>query len=1043
MTVRTAGCAAAILALLGTASLARRSDGPPYSPADSLATMQLEDGYRIEVVASEPDVQSPVAMDIDERGRLFVAEMPGYPLDTRPTGRIKVLDDTDGDGRYDRSRVFADGLVLPTGVMRWKRGVLVTSAPDLLYLEDRDDDGRADTRQVIITGFARTNPQHMVNGPVYGLDNWIYLAHEGPAEAVIYKDLFGDRGSPLRWPDHPERPELPTLRSGVRLRPDAGLLERLAGNSQYGHGFDAWGRYFTNDNANHARHEVIEAAWLARNPDLRLDSAMADIPDHGEAAQVFPITKRPTFELLTESGEFTSACAITPYTGGAFPEKDGPSLFVAEPVHNLVHRDVLSPDGATFVARRATEGREFLAAGDSWFRPVFLYVGPDGSLFIVDYYRPRIEHPEWTSSDLQKDRSPLYVGQDRGRIYRVSALNAPRTSEPVPDLSRASDGALVRALEAPGAWMRRTAQRLLVDRRSRDAVEPLRALAGSSSSALARVHALWTLDGLGALDEQSIERALRDDTAGVRENAVRLAETRLRESPTPASRLVDMTGDPDARVRFLVLGALGWIDSDEARAARSRLLFSQIDDVWMQRAALSAGSDQSAALFEAAMRPGSEVLSRQTDARAAFVRQLASITGARQRADEIRRAIASVAPESETPPRSAEWPAEAGASGAWWRAAVLEGLAQGARDGDSAAEVLAHSRAALLALQRDDDASVRAGALDLLRLAGPGQDAAWREAVQQAIELAQQRGADADRRADAIALAALDHPEQRAEWFAGFVSPHEPERVQVAAVLALGRFDPKALQARGKQQRGGAGSSRLGPLSSSRDLGQFLLARWPELTPGVRSHAADVLLDDSVRARLLVDALRDGRVQAWSLGFWQKQALVLYSDPEIRRDARAVLEEDPRQRGVTVKRYAAALDLEGNPERGAQVFTRICAVCHRLEGKGGDLGPDLGTVRHRPPLNLLSDILLPSQSIAQHYETYVVERTDGRTEAGVLSAETPNAITLKQGGGRDVVIRRADIRKMSVSPRSTMPADLDKAISPDEMADLLAYIRGQ
>jgi putative heme-binding domain-containing protein len=495
-------------------------------------------------------------------------------------------------------------------------------------------------------------------------------------------------------------------------------------------------------------------------------------------------------------------------------------------------------------------------------------------------------------------------------------------------------------------------------------------------------------------------------------------------------------------VRFLVLGALGWIDSDEARAARSQLLFSQIDDVWMQRAALSAGSDQATALFDVAMRPGSEVLSRHSDARAAFVRQLASIIGARQRADEIRRAIASVAPESRTPARSAEGSGGADASGAWWRAAALEGLAQGARDRPSAAGVLADSRPALLALQRDDDPSVRAGALDLLRLSGPGQDAAWREAVQQATELARQRGADAGRRADAIALAALDHPERRAEWFAGFVSPHEPERVQVAAVLALGRIDPKALEARGTRQRA-AGSSRLRPLSSSRDLGRFLLTRWPELTPGVRSHAADVLLDDSVRARLLVDALRDGRVQAWSLGFWQKQALVLYGDPEIRRDARAVLEEDPRQRGATVKRYAAALDLEGNPERGAQVFTRICAACHRVEGKGGDLGPDLGTVRHRPPLNLLSDILLPSQAIAQHYETYLVERTDGRTEAGVLSAETPNAITLRQGGGRDVVIRRADIRKMSVSPRSTMPADLDKVISPDEMADLLAYIRGQ
>ena len=477
MTHRVLVCCSGLLLLLEAGSVARRADGPPYSPADSMATMQVEAGYRIELVANEPDIESPVAMDVDEQGRLFVVEMPGYPLDTRPTGRVKLLEDTDGDGRFETSRVFADGLTLPTGVMRWKKGVLVTAAPDLLYLEDTNGDGRADVRTVVITGFAVTNPQHMVNGPLYGLDNWIYLAHEGPATAVIYKDVFGDRGTALSWPGHPHRPTLTTDRRGVRLRPDAGLLERTGGASQFGHGFDAWGRYFTTENADHARHEVMPAAWLARNPDLRLDSAMAQIPDHGAAAQVFPISRRPNFELLTGAGEFTSACAITPYTGGAFPETDGTSLFVAEPVHNLLHRDVLTPAGATFVAKRAEPRREFLAAADAWFRPVFLSIGPDGALYVVDYYRPRIEHPEWTSSDLQKDPSPMYEGRDRGRIYKVVRADAPASRPAAPNLGTAGDVDLVRALESPNLWWRRTAQRLLVDRQSRQAIAPLQAMA--------------------------------------------------------------------------------------------------------------------------------------------------------------------------------------------------------------------------------------------------------------------------------------------------------------------------------------------------------------------------------------------------------------------------------------------------------------------------------------------------------------------------------------------------------------------------------------
>jgi putative heme-binding domain-containing protein len=569
-------------------------------------------------------------------------------------------------------------------------------------------------------------------------------------------------------------------------------------------------------------------------------------------------------------------------------------------------------------------------------------------------------------------------------------------------------------------------------------------MATSSPSPLARLHALWTLEGLDALDDSSIAAALRDATAGVRENAVRLAEPRLRSSSALSSQLVGMTDDPDARVRFLVLGALGWIDTPEAAAAHSRLLFAEIDDVWMQRAGLSAGSDQAAALFEAAVRPGSEVLARYSEGRVAFIRQLASILGARQKPEEIHRTIGSVLAEASTTGRSDAAAGDLDSGDEWWRAAALEGLAQGARDRRSAAATLSRSRDALVTLQRDDNAGVRAGALDLLRLCGAGQGPAWEEAVRRAVALADRQDAEPSRRADAIAFAALDHPERRAKWFASFASPHEPEAVQAAGVLALGRIDPKLLgRPRGKVAAPADNSSGQTRIASSDDIGRFLLTRWPALTPEVRSHAADVLLGDAARARLLVAAMRDGRIQPWTLGFWQKQSLVLHRDPEIRKAARAVLEEDPRQRGATVKRYAAALDLEGHADRGERVFSRVCAACHRLDGKGGDLGPDLATVRHRPPLTLLSDILLPSQSIAQHYETYVVERTDGRTEAGVLSAETPAAITLRQGGGREVVIRRTDIRKMSVSPRSTMPSDLDKVISPDEMADLLAYVRGR
>ena len=1026
--------AAALVAMLATTvAVARHRQAapvdPPFSPSDSMATMRVAPGFRIELVAAEPDVQSPVAIDIDENGRMFVVEMPGYPLDTSPTGRIKLLEDTDGDGRMDRSRVFADGLVLPTGVMRWRRGVLVTAAPDLLYLEDSDGDGRADRRTVVVTGFAFTNPQHTVNSPVYGLDNWIYLAHEGPAEAIIYRDLFGDRGRPLTWPGRPDAPAVHPRNRSVRLHPVSGALEPLSGSSQFGHGFDAYGRYFTNDNSSHARHEVIAARYLARTPQLLLASSMQELPEHGAAARIFPVTRRPTFELLTEVGQFTSACAITPYTGGAFPDAGGGLLFVAEPVHNLVHRDVLSQAGATFTARRLDREREFLAAGDSWFRPVNLSVGPDGALYVVDYYRARIEHPEWTSSDLQKNPESLAEGRDRGRIYRVVAEGPLPAGRP-PALGAAPTETLVRALAHANGWWRKTAQRLLVDRADRGAVAALAAMAAGSDSPVGRLHALWTLEGLNALDTSLVLRALDDASPGVRENAIVLAERRLGSAPALAARLQRLEHDPDPRVRFQVLASLGFLDTPEVRSAQQRMLLAHIEDPWMQVAALSGSSERALQYFDEAVAEGSAVTERASMGRASWLRHVASIVGARQNATEVGRVLAVVG-------------RAAAPDGSWWRTAVLDGLLHGARGHVTTMKTVGSSREVLVALQADPSSSVRRAALELLRIAGPGESAAWREAVARALADAKRPAVDSARRADAVAFAALDRPERRLRWFQSLITPQEAEPVQVEAVRALGRVDREDLERYTftLQERTPDAADRIAREISPEGIGRFLLARWPQFTPAIRREAADVLIADERRARLLLAAMKRGVVQSWTLDFWQKRNLVMHDDERLRAEARALLEEDPRRRGRTVKRYAAALDLAGDPARGRQVFDRVCASCHAIGGAGSDLGPDLATVRHRPPLALLGDILLPSQSIAQRYETYIVERMSGGAEAGVLGGETSAAITLRQGEGRQVTIPRSEIRSMRVLPQSSMPSDLDKLITPEEMADLLAFIR--
>jgi putative membrane-bound dehydrogenase-like protein len=975
-------------------------DGPPYSPERSMQTMQLQDGFRIELVASEPDVQSPVAMDIDEDGRMFVVEMPGYPLDVSPSGRIKLLEDRDDDGNFETARVFADSLVLPTGVMRWKRGLLVTAAPDVLYLEDTDNDGRADHRRVVLTGFPRTNPQHTVNSPLYGLDNWIYVANQGAAGAVIYKELFGDRGTRVSFPDRPNGDGIDRPDSTVRFRPDTYQVEATAGESQFGHSFDAYGRYFGNDNSHHLWHEVLAARYLRRNPHLLAGRAVHDVPDHGAAATVFSITRRPTFELLTEAGEFTSACAPTLYLGGAFPRGDAVPAFVAEPVHNLIHRDEVAPSGATFTARRAMADREFLAAADAWFRPVNLYVGPEGALYIVDYYRGRIEHPEWTSSHTHRDSSSMYEGRDRGRIYRITheSMAGRRTARP--RLGQAPVGELVAALNRDNLWWRRTAQRLLVDRQDASARPLLEELARERHSAAGRLHALWTLHASAQLQASVITSALKDEDPGVRENAITLAELSSMEGL--ASQLEEMAADPDARVRFQVLAALGGFSTPEAVAAHERLLLAHVDDEWMQIAGLTTNPSRAPDLLDRAVASAT-ASGASAEQRARFVRRLAAIIGARSELAEIAALTERIA-QGDTD------------SDRWWRAAALHGLADGTDGRDAARPSLRRSRRALLALAGSPASDVRRGALRLLATVKDlGVDPVALREVADAERIAERRGSDPDRRADAITLLSLDRTRDRRALLRSLITTREPEVVQIAALRALAK-------------RPGAA------------IGRFLLFRWGHFTPAVRAEAADAMLDDRQRTRQLVEALADGRVKPWTLDFGNKRDLLMNRDAGIRARARELLEGDPARRAALVARYAKALDLGGEVSRGRQVFERACVACHAMGGAGGEVGPDLATIRHRPPMLLLGDILFPSQAIAQKYETYVVERASGATVVGVMAGQTPTAITLRQGPGQEITIARRDIRRLVVSGESSMPVGLDKQITPEEMADLIAFL---
>jgi putative membrane-bound dehydrogenase-like protein len=599
-----------LAALAALALLQARDVKSPLAPGEALREFRLEAGLRIEPVASEPEIESPVAMAFDEDGRLFVAEMTDYPTagTGKPLGKIKLLEDRDGDGRYERSTVFADGLLMVNGVMPWKGGVYVTAAPHILYLKDTDGDGRADLREEAYEGFAVQNPQLRVSFPTLGIDNWIYVAN-------------GARGGKIRPVKGPGSP-VDIGGQDFRFDPVRIRHEPVTGFGQFGLTFDAWGRRFTCTNRNHVIPIVMPNRYAARNPFLAPPAARTDNQGAGGAARVYPISRNKTL-AASHAGHFTASCGVHVYGGDLLPEAFRGAVFTCEPTGNLVHQEILAPNGASFDHRPAREGVEFLASADNWFRPVSLAGGPDGALYVVDFYRAEVEHPEWVPKDLHY-RYDWTARKDMGRIWRIVPEKRPPARRPAA-LSKLPARELADLLSSPNGWTRMTAHRLLLERQDRDAWAPLRQ-AAASADPHARVHAAWLLEGHGALDLDLVLRLLQDPHPRVRENAAKLSERWASASRPVQERLGALADDPDGQVRFHAALVLGAWDDDAVLEPLAKIALSAPDDRWTRLAVASAVPARGGALLG--------LLLGRTD-HAALVRELSALVGARRDPAEV------------------------------------------------------------------------------------------------------------------------------------------------------------------------------------------------------------------------------------------------------------------------------------------------------------------------------------------------------------------------------------------------------------------------
>ncbi|WP_138484700.1 PVC-type heme-binding CxxCH protein [Dyadobacter bucti] len=970
-------------------------------PDKAIATFELEPGFKMELLASEPMVASPVDMEIDEYGRFYVVEMPGYPLDKSGTGRIKLLSDSDGDGVMDKSTVFAEDLILPNGILRWKKGIMITDAPNVLYLEDTDGDGKADVRDTLLTGFSLSNPHVNVNNPVYGIDNWIHLSHLGAIGTRKYGTEFGDLGSEIHFPGQPDGPRLPKNADSrnVRFRPESHELELASGKSQFGHTFDQWGHHFFTHNQNHIYQEVIGASYLARNPDLLISDATQVISDHGKSAEVFQITKNPDRQLFTPVGVTTSSSGLTAYLGGAFPPPyDGTVTFVAESVSNLVHVDIVKDSGATFTATRQHPDKEFLASKDSWSRPVNMYVGPDGALYVLDYYRQTIEHPEWMSDEAVA-AGGLYNGHDMGRIYRITPTNfkKPEWTKGL-KLGDATSEQLVTYLEDPNSWWRLNAQRLLVDRADQKAIPALIKMSENPASPMGRLHALWTLEGMKSLTADLVARALKDQVPGIRENAIRLAELHRKDFPGLSANLLAMVNDKDPKVRFQLLCTLGYSSTPEAGAARQQLLFRDLNDDWVQIAALSANSSQTAPLLKTVMT----AYRSDNPAYASLVQRLTTIVGAGSDPGPIKALI-----------KRAITPVSDKKSG--WQPAVLAGLTDGLKRKKIDFAVLENEQKQLISSAfNNPQAAVRKASLQVLKVTGVRDSLYLAKEIEKAMSIAQNKKLGDEKRAEALNFMALGYPAPYAGTLQQLIVPQEQPAVQLAALKILA-------------------------LVPDLTVTNYVLKQWDALTPDVRDAAMNTFMTSPERVTQLLTAIETKKVKPESVGWPRSVQLMSHSDEKLRDKARTLLAKNDKDK--VNKDYQKALELTGDASKGKLVYMQNCALCHQVRGGiGVSYGPDLGTVHNWLSKDLMANILDPSLSIAPGFDLWEVELKDGDPVQGMIMSETSAAINLRTAPGIDKTINRQDIKSLKVLNLSVMPV-LASQIDHQKMADLIAFLK--
>jgi len=970
--------------------------GPALSPAEAQKRFVVPEGFEVRLFAAEPDVVNPVAMTWDERGRLWVLELYEYPLGAppgaKPRDRIKILEDTDNDGRADKVTVFADGLNLATGLALGNGGVYVGQAPDFLFLQDTNHDDKADTRTVLLTGFGLDDRHELLNGFNWGPDGWLYMTH----------GVFTH--SRVKIPEA-SAPGVEVTAAVARYEPRTKRFEVFADGTSnpWGVDFDRYGNAFVSACViDHLFHMAPGGIYVRQG----------GTPANPYAYELLP-------SIVDHKHHMAAYCGICIYQGDQFPDEYRGHVFMGNIHQNAINHDRLIPNGSSF---KAVAEKDFLTTSDGWFRPISEQVGPDGALWIGDWYD---KYPCYQNA--QAD--PEGVDRERGRIWRVvytgknPGKKMPSRPDTEMDLAKASSEDLVRLLEDPNEWQRRVAQRLLNERilanRSEQwdlALGPLHKVLLQGKTLESRLSALWISHAFGPADSSfPYETALRawsarfiaDDLRQIEaskessEQVVRSSLAKLEKDasdPDPSVRLAvatairelvsdSLTVDTDTKCNYQIGGILAALIKSSADAKDPLLPFM----IWMAGEPTFAKNPQGGLKWLAENGPETMPLSGILARKA--MRRICDM----QEAEKLDFAV--------------EFLSEIAEKDSGLILAAVEGLIEGQKARPLIPNTDTKNLFAKLAANSNVGVQNRARELGTL----------WGNAtsIQATIAAVNDSSLSLDERAKAIdAVKALKN-DASSDALLKLVNGNNSESLVIQSMRALGQV----------------GADR---------VADDFLRSWNKFSPAVRTAAADVLVSRHRWALALLSAVESKTISREELPLSAIRSLGESKDDFIRQRATQVIgrirpADADKQKIIEAKKKMV---LSGGPadlQAGHEIAKKTCFVCHKLYGEGADVGPDLTGVGRSSLDALLANVIDPNQVVGKGYENVQIETKDGRSLSGRLVEETDSRIKLLSSGPKEELISKTDIASRRVSELSVMPEGLEQM--PDvDFRNLISYI---